>query len=103
MEPLYVVVAYWLTGQISGPNVPLINIDVAPLVALLIVLAGLLVLLQNYFTRPAGAVMLRGPGVELSFPFRSALDIQQIYNFLDEVQLVSQREKRWLQGREDSR
>ena len=100
---LYVVVAYWLTGQIRGPNVPFINIDVAPLIALLIVLAGLLVLLQNYFTRPAGAVMLRGPGVELSFPFRSALDIQQIYNFLDEVQLVSQREKRWLQGREDSR
>ena len=57
---LYVVVAYWLTGQISGPNVPFINIDVAPLIALLIVLAGLLVLLQNYFTRPAGAVMLRG-------------------------------------------
>ena len=90
---LYVVVAYWLTGQISGPNVPVINMDVAPLIALLIVLAGLLVLLQNYFTRPAGAVILRGPGVEVSFPFRSALDLQQIYDFLDEVQSVSRRRK----------
>ena len=99
---LYVVVAYWLTGQISGPNVPVINIDVAPLIALLIVLAGLLVLLQNYFTRPAGAIILRGPGVELSFPFRSALDLQQIYDFLDDVQSVSQREKRGNQDRDAS-
>ena len=97
---LYLVVAYWLTGQISGPNVPVINIDVAPLVALVIVLAGLLVLLQNYFTRPAGAVILRGPGFELAFPFRSALDLQQIYDFLDEVQTVSQREKRGLGNRD---
>ena len=82
---LYLVVAYWLTGQISGPNVPVINIDVAPLIALLIILAGLLVLLQNYFTRPAGALIFRGPGVEIAFPFRSALDIQQIYEFADHV------------------
>ena len=82
---LYLVVAYWLTGQIRGPNVPVINIDVAPLIALLIILAGLLVLLQNYFTRPAGALIFRGPGVEIAFPFRSALDIHQIYEFADHV------------------
>ena len=85
---LYVVVAYWLAGQISGPNVPVINIDVAPLIALLIILAGLLVLLQNYFTRPAGALVFRGPGLELAFPFRSALDIQQIYDFADQVRIA---------------
>ena len=87
---LYLVVGYWLTGQISGPNVPVLNIDVAPLIALLIILAGLLVLLQNYFTRPAGAVIFRGRGVEFSFPFRSALDVQQIYEFVDLVQRAAQ-------------
>ena len=91
---LYVVVAYWLAGQISGPNVPLINIDVAPLIALIIILAGLLVLLQNYFTRPAGAVIFRGSGVELAFPFRSALDIQQIYDFVDQVRSSSDEARR---------
>ena len=88
---LYLVVGYWLTGQISGPNVPVLNIDVAPLIALLIILAGLLVLLQNYFTRPAGAVIFRGRGVEFSFPFRSALDVRQIYEFVDLVQRAGQR------------
>ena len=88
---LYLVVGYWLSGQISGPNVPVLNIDVAPLIALLIILAGLLVLLQNYFTRPAGAVIFRGRGVDFSFPFRSALDVQQIYEFVDLVQKAAQR------------
>ena len=88
---LYLVVGYWLAGQISGPNVPVLNIDVAPLIALLIILAGLLVLLQNYFTRPAGAVIFRGTGIEIAFPFRSALDLGQIYEFVDLVQKAAQR------------
>ena len=50
---LYLIVGYWLAGQVSGPNVPVLNIDVAPLIALLIILAGLFVLASNYFTRPA--------------------------------------------------
>ena len=88
---LYLVVGYWLAGQISGPNVPVLDIDVAPLIALLIILAGLLVLLQNYFTRPAGALIFRGPGVEIAFPFRSALNLQHIYEFVDLVQRAGQR------------
>ena len=87
---LYLVVGYWLAGQISGPNVPVLDIDVAPLIALLIILAGLLVLLQNYFTRPAGAVIFRGAGIELAFPFRSALDLNQIYRFVELVEIASQ-------------
>ena len=87
---LYLVVGYWLTGQIGGPNVPVLNIDVAPLIALLIILAGLFVLLQNYFARPAGAVIFRGRGVEFSFPFRGSLDVQQIYEFVDLVQRAPQ-------------
>lgn len=83
---LYLVVGYWLAGQISGPNVPVLNIDVAPFIALLIILAGLLVLLQNYFTRPAGAVIFHGTGVEIAFPFRSSLDVTQVYDFVELAQ-----------------
>ncbi len=88
---LYLVVSYWLAGQIRGPNIPALNIDVAPLITLLIILAGLLVLLQNYFTRPAGAIVFRGAGLELGFPFHSALDIEQIYEFVDLAQITTQR------------
>ena len=80
---LYLVVGYWLAGQVSGPNVPVLNIDVAPLVALLIILAGLFVLASNYFTRPAGALIFHGEGWEISFPFRSSLGLGEVYDFVD--------------------
>ena len=75
---LYGIVGYWLAGQFSGPNIPALNMDLAPLIALLVILAGLLILLQNYFTRPAGAIIFRGPGLELAFPIPSALPQDQI-------------------------
>ena len=80
---LYLIVGYWLAGQVSGPNVPVLNIDVAPLIALLIVLAGLFILASNYFTRPAGAIIFRGAGVEVAFPFRSSLALREVYDFVD--------------------
>ena len=84
---LYLIVGYWLAGQISGPNVPVLNIDVAPFIALLIILAGLFILASNYFTRPAGAVIFHGEGMEVAFPFRSSLDVQQVYDLVDQAQL----------------
>ena len=86
---LYLILSYWLTGVIRGPNIPGLNMDLAPLIALLVVLAGLMILLQNYFTRPTGAVIFRGPGVELAFPFRSTLDLRQVYYFVDLVRAAS--------------
>ena len=83
---LYLIVGYWLAGQVSGPNVPVLNIDVAPLIALLIILAGLFVLASNYFTRPAGALIFHGEGVEIAFPFRSSLGLDQVYDFVDRAQ-----------------
>ena len=83
---LYLIVGYWLAGQVSGPNVPVLNIDVAPLIALLIVLAGMFILASNYFTRPAGAVIFHGEGMEIAFPFRSSLDVRQVYDLVDQAQ-----------------
>ena len=86
---LYLVLSYWLTGVIRGPNIPGLNMDLAPLIALLVVFAGLMIFLQNYFTRPTGAIIFRGPGVEIAFPFRSTLDLRQVYYFVDLVRAAS--------------
>ena len=90
---LYLIVGYWLAGQISGPNVPVLNIDVAPLIALLIILVGVAILVQNYFIRPAGAVIFQGVGMEIAFPFRSSLDLQQVYDLVDVAQAHRSRAK----------
>ncbi len=88
---LYLIVGYWLAGQVSGPNVPVLNIDVAPLIALLIILAGLFVLASNYFMRPAGALIFHGQGVEIAFPFRSSLGLAQVYDFVDRAHSIRRR------------
>ena len=85
---LYLIVGYWLAGEVSGPNVPVLNIDVAPLIALVVILIGIIMLAQNYFARPAGAVIFHGEGLEFAFPFRSSLDVQQVYDFVDAAQSV---------------
>ena len=88
---LYLVVGYWLAGRISGPNIPLLNMDVAPFITLLIILVGLVILLQNYFTWPAGAVIFHGVGVEIAFPFRSSLDLDQVYEFVEKTHTARRR------------
>ncbi len=92
---LYLVVGYWLAGQISGPQIPVLNIDIAPFIALLIVLAGVFILLQNYLTRPAGAMIFHGEGMEIAFPFRSSLDVGQVYVFVD---LAHEARRRYNEG-----
>ena len=95
---LYLIVGYWLAGQVSGPNVPVLNIDVAPLIALVIILAGLFVLASNYFMRPAGALIFHGQGVEIAFPFRSSLGLAQVYDFVDRVHSARRRKNEALSG-----
>ena len=65
----YVILAYWLTGQIDGPQVPIIRMDLAAFIIFLAVLTGVTVLAQMYFAKPDGEVMFQGHGVKFTFPF----------------------------------
>ena len=41
---IYFIVAYWWTGQVSGTNVPILNIDLSSIVVLLAISAGALLI-----------------------------------------------------------
>ena len=66
----YVLLAYWLTGRIDGPTVPIIRMDLVAFVVFLAVLTGVAMLAQIYFAKPDGEVTFQGDGVQLTFPFR---------------------------------
>ena len=66
----YVLLAYWLTGRIHGPAVPIIRMDLVPFVVFLAILTGVVLLAQIYFAKPDGEVTFQGEGVKLTFPFR---------------------------------
>ena len=80
---IYLVLGYWLTNQIEGPTIPVLHMDVAPFIALIIVLAGVAMIVQVYFTKPDGTVTIQGDGLQFTFPFRGEAAQQQIFDVVN--------------------
>ena len=77
---VYLALGYWLTGQIDGPTIPVIHMDIAPLIALILVLTGGLVMVQVFLTRPMGAISFQGEGLRFSFPFRGEAAQRHVFD-----------------------
>jgi len=80
---IYVLLAYWLTGRIEGPTVPIIRMDLVSFLVFLAILSGVGMMSQFYFGKPDGEVTFQGDGVRLVFPFRGETaedDIYQVVN-----------------------
>lgn len=75
----YVLLAYWLTGRIDGPTVPIIRMDLVAFVVFLAILTGVAMLAQMYFAKPDGEVTFQGDGVKFTFPFRGEPAEDDIY------------------------
>ena len=82
---LYAAVAYWLTGRFDGPSVPLINMDIGPLLVLLLTLAGGVVMGRFYFTKDDGLVTFQGHNWSFTFPYRGERAGQEIYQLVNSV------------------
>ena len=82
---VYVVLAYWLTGQIQGPLVPLINIDLGPLVVLIAVLGGVWLAARQYFARDHGAFTFQGSNWTLALPFSKRVQEPDIFRLVNAV------------------
>ena len=82
---LYIVAAYWLTGRFDGPNVPVINIDVGPLLALLGALLAVYLMGRQYFAKDDGAVVFQGNNWSFEFPYRRGQPSQEIYEVVNSL------------------
>ena len=79
----YLVVAYWLTGRIDGPSVPVINLDVAPLALLLGLLGAAWMLGGHYLANEDGSVLFMGRDWRLQFPYRAGRPSRDIYQVVN--------------------
>lgn len=75
----YVLLAYWLTGRIDGPTVPIIRMDLVAFVVFLAILTGVAMMAQIYFAKPDGEVTFQGDGVKVTFQFRGDSAEEEIY------------------------
>ena len=82
---LYVLLAYWLTGRIDGPQIPVIRMDLVAFVVFLAVLTGVAMLAQGYFAKPDGEVTFQGDGVMFTFPFRGETSEEEMYDLVNKA------------------
>lgn len=80
---IYLVLGYWLTNQIESPTIPVLHMDVAPFIALIVVLAGLTMIAQVYFTKPDGTVTVQGDGLKFTFQFQGDTAQQEIFDVVN--------------------
>ena len=69
---IYLALGYWLAGQLGGPTIPVLNMDISSLIALVLVVSGMGILAQVYFARLDGAITFQGEGLQFTFPFRGS-------------------------------
>ena len=82
---IYLIVAYWFTGQFDPWNVPFIGIDLGAFMVLLATAAGVLLIGKYYFAKATGSVTFQGSNWLFTFPFRSSQvrdDVYQLVNTL---------------------
>lgn len=79
----YVLLAYWLTGRVDGPTVPIIRMDLVAFLIFLAVLSGVGIIAQYYFSKPDGEVTFQGDGVKVTFPFKGETAEDQIYQVVN--------------------
>ena len=82
---IYLVISYWLTGRIDGPTVPLINVDLGPLVILMGVLGDGWLVGKYYFDKDGGTVTFQGSNWAFSFPYSGEKAGEEIYHIVKTV------------------
>ena len=80
---LYILLAYWLTGRIDGPTVPIIRMDLVAFIVFLAVLSGVGLLAQVYFSKPDGEVTFQGNGVKVTFSFKGETAESDVFKVVD--------------------
>ena len=80
---IYVLLAYWLTGRIDGPTIPVVRMDLVAFLVFLAIVSSVGIMSQFYFTRPDGEATFQGDGVKLSFPFTGEIAEDHIYQVVN--------------------
>lgn len=66
---IYVLLAYWLTGRVDGPTIPVIRMDLVAFLVFMTIVSSVGVMSQFYFSKTDGEATFQGDGVKLTFSF----------------------------------
>jgi len=90
---IYIVLSYWLTARFTGPNIPIINLDVGPLIILLSILLGGWLLMRYYLAPSTGSATFRGTNWSFAFPFSQSVAEDDMYKLVNST-FIARRDSR---------
>jgi len=79
----FLIVGYWLAGQVNGPNVPIIGIDLLPFLAMVAIVWGAVLIGRYYFAKEDNLVTFQGSNWVFTFPYRGEKAESEVYQLVN--------------------
>jgi hypothetical protein len=79
----YAALAYWLTGRLGGPSVPILSMDLGPFILLIAVLLGAVFAGRYYYGKGDGSVTFQGSSWTFVFSYSGDLAVAEIYRVIN--------------------
>ena len=80
---VYLVLSYWLVDRFHGPSLPIINLDVVPVILLLAMISAGWVAWQYYFASEGGAIKFLGSSWSFSLPYSRETSGEEIFQMIN--------------------
>jgi len=80
---VYLVLSYWLADRFHGPSLPIINLDVVPVILLLAMISVGWVAWQYYFASEGGTIKFLGSSWSFSLPYSRETSGEEIFQMIN--------------------
>jgi hypothetical protein len=80
---LYVAFAYWLTGRMGGPSIPILNMDIGPFILMIVAALGAVLAGRYFYGKGDGSVTFQGSNWTFVFPYRGDRAGEDIYRVVN--------------------
>ena len=80
---VYLVLSYWLADRFHGPSIPIINLDVVPVILLLGMISAGWLAWQYYFASEGGVIKFLGSSWSFSLPYSGEISGEEIFQMIN--------------------
>ena len=80
---VYLVLSYWLADRFHGPSLPIINLDVVPVILLLAMISVGWAVWRYYSASEGGAIKILGSSWSFSLPYSGEVSGEEIFQMIN--------------------
>jgi hypothetical protein len=80
---VYLVLSYWLADRFHGPSLPIINLDLVPVILLVVMISVGWFAWLYYFTSAGGVIKFLGSSWSFSLPYSRGTSGEEIFQMIN--------------------